>query len=357
MPQTAAPFALRPWGRLASTVVLGPVAAAWWASSPRRRARWIAISAVSLVGVVTLFGGGWPLLPATVESPRGILKWLVVAPLLGFALASVWARALGLVMSRRATRPPDGDGRIRHPGVVGAAGLVVPGLGLVLAQRSRPSGWLFGLTAPLAAAGLVLLHATWLWERRATSVTPGLSAPALETVFLAAAGIVATVGLVWLVQALEGVRRAAPSPSPRVSGLVSVGLLVAIAAFGIGFRPADVAARLGSTAGSFQRDGWRVVPLVLTEAAVRLDPATPDYLARAAGLHAALGRGEAAHACRDRLAERARDWSAAARQAGRPPRPSSSVAPATPAGQAAPAVQAVRAEVGSTWSRMDALFR
>jgi hypothetical protein len=142
------------------------------------------------------------------------------------------------------------------------------------------------------------------------------------------------------------VRRTA-RPSPLASGLVSAGLLAALVALAVGFRPATVADQLDRVAASLQEEGYRAAPLALSEVASRLDPATPVYLARAADLHAALGRGEAAQARRDRLAERARAWTAAAVDAGRPPDP------ATPVSEAAP----VHADAALAWTGVSTLYR
>ena len=331
----------RPWARLLSALLLGPVAAVRWLPTPPRRHRWLAISAVCLAAAVTLVGRGWPLLAGTVSSSGGVLKWLLIVPTLGFALAAVWARGLGLVMSSRSARFPEDLPWLRHPGVIGAAGIVLPGLGLLLTGHTRRGAWTFGLLAPLVAASLVLLHAPWLWAHRAVASKPGISGPALETVFLIAGAWVVVIAFAWIIQALDGLRRASPAPSPRVSGFVSAGLLAAWVGFGLGFRPADVAGRLDSVSANLERGGWRVVPLLLSESATRLDPATPRYLARTADLYVALGRGAAAHARRDLLAERARAWEATAARAGR------GAAVASP----------VRGGGPESWEQVAALFR
>jgi hypothetical protein len=83
--QTPVSAAPHPWGRLATALFLGPIAAVLWLPTPRGRIRWLAISAVCLAIAVTLAGTGWPFLPGTVESSKGVLKWLIIAPTLGFA--------------------------------------------------------------------------------------------------------------------------------------------------------------------------------------------------------------------------------------------------------------------------------
>lgn len=348
-PQTPVSVSSRPWGRLATALFLGPIAAVLWLPTPRGRTRWLAISGVCLAIVVTLVGTGWPFLAGTAESSKGVFKWLVVAPALGFAFASVWVRAFGLVMARRRAYLPAGIPWLRHPGVVGAAGLVVPGLGLLLAGCPRLGARMFGLLAPLAAAAIVLTHAPWLWALRAVAPNPGISGPGLETVFVSATGCVVVIALTWIFQALDGVRRAAPNPSPAVSGLVSASLLAALAVFSVCFRPADLADQLDSLGAKFQCDGWQVVPLLLSETASRLDPATPDYLARAAHLHSALGRYKAAGDRRDLLVERALAWTAAAESASREGR-GDATAPRNE-------VDPLWKEAETTWPRITRLFR
>jgi hypothetical protein len=348
-PQTPVSAPARPWGRLATALFLGPIAAVLWLPTPRGRVRWLAISAVCLAIVVTLAGTGWPFLPGIVESSRGVLKWLIIAPTLGFALASVWARAFGLVMTNRKARLSAGMPWLRNPSVVGAAGLVVPGLGLLLTGHPRRGAFMFGLLAPLAAVALVLAHAPWLWAHRAAASNPGISGPVLEALFLLATGCAVLIALVWVIQALDGIRQAAPTPSPVASGLVSVSLLAAIVMFSVGFRPVTVAEQLDSVGARLQLNGWRVVPLVLSETASRLDPATPEYLARAAKLHAALGQDKAARARRVLLAERARAWTTAAESAKRSRGTEGLALPNE--------VDPLWADAETTWSRIAVLFR
>jgi hypothetical protein len=165
------------------------------------------------------------------------------------------------------------------------------------------------MTGPLAVAVVVLAHWRLLVEHSRLVVPTGISDVSLEIVLIAAAGIAAVVLLNWIVQALDGARRVSTTRrSHAFADAVSVALLASIALFSTTFRPVSFAKSLGVVSAALHRDGLRVIPLGLAEAAARLDPASPGYLAHAALLNDELGMKDAARAKRDVLKRRMQEY-------------------------------------------------
>jgi hypothetical protein len=194
------------------------------------------------------------------------------------------------------------------PAAIAAIGLLVPGLGLMLSGRPRLAGWSFALVAPAAAAAVVLARWDWLWDRSRTPIPSGLSGPALESALIATIAVASTVAILWLVQALDGARRVTTSRSLVIADAASLALLASIAIFIAAFRPAAVAENLHATAVMLRVDGYRLIPLRLNEAAARLDPATPAYLAEAVELYGAVNMWEKAEQKRKDLETKANEY-------------------------------------------------
>jgi hypothetical protein len=114
--------------------------------------------------------------------------------------------------------------------------------------------------------------------------------------------------ILWLIQALDGARRVSSSRSLVVADTASLALLASLAVFAVAFRPASLALNLHSTAVTLRSDGYQLIPLGLNEAAVRLDPATPAYLAEAVELYGAVGMWDKAREKSRLLEERAKEY-------------------------------------------------
>ena len=91
---------------------------------------------------------------------------------------------------------------------------------------------------PAAAAVLVLANGQWLWSAAVASATPGLALTTIESIFIASLAVAACAALLWIVQALDGMRRASTDSSIAVSNSVSALLLVALVCGTVAIRPA-----------------------------------------------------------------------------------------------------------------------
>ena len=225
--------------------------------------------------------------------------WATSVAIVILLTATAWARAVAT--SEEAVRWPHG---LRRPGVVCAIGLVLPGLGLLIAGRRWKAAFAVWCAGLLIAAAVVLKHWRWL-----VGDAGGESAPvhsSIEWTLILAAGCTVLGLLAWLAAAFDGLR--VVSPNARSSGLadgLGLTLLVSLAVLVATFRPVTIARDLESAAEGMRRHGLRAAPLFLTEAASTLDPSAPDYLARAAALCDELGRRDEALAKRRLLKERA----------------------------------------------------
>jgi hypothetical protein len=238
----------------------------------------------------------------------GLTWWLLIVPTLVLVIGLVWARsvaAAGSLHNMTYSRCPR---RLRSPAAIAAAGLLVPGLGMMLVGRPRHAGWSFALAAPVAAAAVVITRWDWLWHRARTPIPAGVSGPTLEIILAATVAVATVAGILWIVQALDGARRVSSSRSLVVADTASVGLLMSLAIFSFAFRPATFAHNLHTTAVTLRLDGYRTIPLALNEAALRLDPASPAYLAEAAELYALLGKTDKSREMRRILEDRAFEY-------------------------------------------------
>jgi hypothetical protein len=280
--------------------LLGPLSSALWLRGPARVAWSVAgaLSALAVLGFLLradLFSVG------LASTPLGAAPWLVAVPSSLLALFLVWSRAVGAA-GRMSTAPE----RPRAPWLIGALGLLVPGLGHQLLGRPRRAARAFLLLGPLTASVAVMANWRWLWFRNLTADRPLLSAPALELVFVAAALAAAAAGAHWISEAVDGARCARPATSRSRQDVGGPALLAALILLLAAFRPPSAARCLDQAAVQLTMSGLTAVPLALSEAAARLDPSEPRYLARALRLDEAMGRDVAAVAKREILEARTR---------------------------------------------------
>jgi hypothetical protein len=287
--------------------VLGPVMAALWSTGKRRIAWWILGPGSVAAGVV--LAGLWPGFTTWLESiPNGVVVWLAVVAVVVLSAATAWARAIAAVSVARTVDSQRRSRWHRDPRVVAGFGLIVPGLGLTMAGRPRRAACAFWIAGPMAAAALVLVHRDWLWERGRSAVTAGISGNALEVVFIAAAGVAVAALVAWVVQALDGVRLVSERRSHAAADAASIVLLVSLVLLVATSRPASFARHLHSVSNTLRLDGYRLIPLGMCEAAARLDPVTPAYLADAAELNEAMGMNDAALDKRQVIERRAEEY-------------------------------------------------
>jgi hypothetical protein len=232
-------------------------------------------------------------LDAWVETTSfGLVWWLLIVPPLVLFIGLVWARSVAAAGCKHRVAFSRLPRRVRSSATIAAAGLLVPGLGLMLSGRPRYAGWAFALIAPLATAAVLFGRWHWLWHRARTPVPAGVSASTMEIILAVTVAVAAVAAFLWLLQALDGARRVSRSRSFAAADTASLALLMSLAVFSVAFRPATVARNLHGTAVALRLEGYRLIPLGLSETAVRLDPASPVYLAETAELYDLMGKPE-----------------------------------------------------------------
>lgn len=296
---TETPRGDKSWPIALRAYILGPVNLVLWPGG-KRRAAWAIVGAVAMVAVACLWIWWQPFSEIAARDGRGAVLWASSVALAVLLLATAWARAVAA--SAPVRRWPR---LLRRSIVVCAAGLALPGLGLLVAgrpSRSAAAVWFLGLTA-----AAIMVARQWLEIAPLVSGgTDGLTARTFEGVLMVAAGCMVVGAMAWLVQALDGLRlsSAVRRSSTTADGL-ALALVVSLTVLVATYRPTALASDLESAAVKLHSHGLRIIPLVLYESASRLDPGTPAYLAGAAQLHDELGSSETADARRELLRERA----------------------------------------------------
>ncbi|HSG28739.1 MAG TPA: hypothetical protein VLA34_09680, partial [Candidatus Krumholzibacterium sp.] len=250
----------RPWGVIAVvSVILSMAAIVMW----RRESFW-----------------------SSHDEPAGaILLTAAIVAVISGCLA--WSRAVILSGRHEGTRLRRSPGWMRRPLAAGIFGTVCPGMGLYAAGRSRQAAaalWMAGLTV---ISFIMISKSAWLWDFNTHAGAFAISPDRLEYV-LAGASLLAALGVVaWTVQALNGMRLAAPAKDRRPDpgkNWAAVALLASLAAFSIFFRPVMIAEALDAGASVAESRGMRIIPLHMSLVAARLDPSRPEYTVKAIGL-------------------------------------------------------------------------
>jgi len=294
----------RSWKPLVTAYLLGPVTVSRWVNGPKGVA-WAAAGALSVFVAFLLVVFHSRFDAWLGSSSNGVLAWFLIVPFVVTVMGLVWARSV-IAAGRRCpatlSRLPR---RLRSSAAITALGLLVPGLGLMLTGRVKRAGWAFALIIPAGVTAVALLRWPWLWNLNRSTINPGLSSVTLEVVLLATVAIAAVCALAWIVQALDGARRAGHRPSHVFADAAGATLIVSLVVFAVAFKPVSVARNLSASALPMRHDSYRLIPLAVTEAASWLDPANPVYIAEAAELYRALGNREKAREKRDILEQRA----------------------------------------------------
>jgi hypothetical protein len=296
---------VRSWWSLLAPTVLGPIAAAF-RSAGRARIAWAIAGGLPILGAIALLVFGPAIRSWVGMTPWGALAWLLLVGIGTIHTAFAWA--LGSHAATADNRRDAGPSWRDEPGHVGVFGFLFPGLGLRLAGCRRLAAAALGATILGVGAAVFVANTPWLWLRLRSGSPAGISGTAFEILLIGAVAVLAACSLVWIVQGLDGARRVARVRSPLLTDAVSAALLVAIAVFGLAFRPAGVAANLHTVASALDAQGFRVIPLALCETSARLDRASPVYLADAADLLDSLGQHEEAHLHRREIERRMTEY-------------------------------------------------
>ena len=236
------------------------------------------------------------------------LLWLFLACFASVAGFAAWARGVFLLGRHKGWLLRRLPAWVRHPGIAGIFGLVVPGFGLFIAEHPRRASCVIMTACSTAISALVLAQAPALWRLSQAAGPLAGQDYALEKIFLVMGAIAFLGALAWIVQALDGARLA----GYRMDGgaaqphgdWAAVALIMAIIGLLVTFKPSYVAETLDRFAVSMREDGLRVIPLYASYAAMRLDPSQPSHTVQAIEINEDLGKQDAAFALRRELAEK-----------------------------------------------------
>ncbi|MEZ4387024.1 MAG: hypothetical protein R3D98_05520 [Candidatus Krumholzibacteriia bacterium] len=305
-----------PW--LLSAYALGPFAVLLTGRRGRRRVRWAAALGAAAAAVAA--GWVWRQGPdALGGGDRALLIQGGSAALAAVVWLAAWC-AGAVAAARRCEEGPFARRARRRPVAAVVAGLVAPGLGLLLAGRRRRFAISLFAVGLGAVAGLLLLRRAagwWAWH----GADPGrlMSDLQLEQAYLVLAGVAGVGALAWLVSALEAGRLAAGTPAVRaIAGAdrIPAAFLIALVALACWFRPLDAARGLDGLTTALADGGLRLAPLWTARAAAALAPGDPVIELRIAERQLALGRVNAAAATRQRVQRRWQLFARADRRLG-----------------------------------------
>lgn len=238
------------------------------------------------------------------------LAWFAgVGAVTAFTFAA-WSRAVFLAGWDARFFPERLSFLLTNPVVTLIAGLVTPGCGLLLHNAPRRAAWTLWNAGVAVMGVLAVVYSTLLWESNAASTSGQLAPRTLEYVFLGALALAALGVLVWIGSALEGARLAANRSGHGMQGRgewLVAGVLVALVAVSVTFRPAAMARELDRASGRWQAVGMEILPVLGATAATKLDPAQPTHALRLAALHDQRGNTRAAASIRSELDAR---WTA-----------------------------------------------
>ena len=272
----------------------------------REETFWVVLAFLSSILATFLFARSGELFAAPRGTGIAFVIWLSVACLAALMGFATWARAVYLLGRHKGHLLRKLPASLRHPGSAGVLGLVIPGFGLYASEYPKRAAFVIASICASVISVLVLRQAPDLWRlsRAGIRVQHG---DVLERIFVVMGAIAAFGALVWIFQALDGMRLAGDrgENAARPNGdMAAVALVLAIAALVVTFKPARVAETLDRFAVSMKEDGLRIIPLAATQAAMRLDPSRPEYAMQAIELNEALGRTFAALDLRYNLEER-----------------------------------------------------
>lgn len=296
------------WARVLRAYILGPIALVLWPKG-RHRFAWAVLGAGSVTAVALLLSS-WSSYAAGLQTvSNGVFLWIVTVSMVILTTATAWSHAVAMAVLDHPTLVSDSSRKLRHPCTVGALGMIFPGLGLLMAGCFRRAACLLWTTGPLLAAAAILANSRWLWVRSQSPVPAGVSGTTLEIVFIASTGVAVLLLFTLIVQALDGARRFSIAPrSSAGADAVGVALLFVLGLFVTTFRPVSFGQTLGETSVALHRDGFRLIPLGLSEAAAQLDPATPVHLENAAVINDELGMEGSAQAKREIIKRRMEEY-------------------------------------------------
>ena len=286
----------------ALTYLLGPLAVVITPRGRRRRSLLaLAGVAVGATLILALFGFGRIV---QVDRPWTAWLWIGLATTAVVGGFTAWARAIQIVGREGIPHVNKMPHWLRRSGVISTLGLVAPGSGLLIAGRAGQAGLSLWLLWPAVLAAVILANALGLWRHHLDGAWLANSGPALETMFLAAAAVLAVGFLGYIAQALEGVRQVLVEPGlkTRVKGdYYAVAVVAAVVVFVVAANPARMAHQIGLGGEVLREEGLQLIPLQMSLASARLDPSRPEYVMQAVELYEQMGEREQAASLRAEL--------------------------------------------------------
>jgi hypothetical protein len=246
-----------------------------------------------------------------------IFLWLMTTALIVLTGVTVWSRGIFLVGNRIVSSGFRLTRRLRTPWATAVLGFVLPGLGFILIGSPLRAACALWLVSPLIGSVLVMARAPWLWSWNQSAGPYGMSSNTLEALILTTVAVALLGGLAWVLQALVAARDIVNrNIGFRASegSLIAAALLIALIALGALVDPVSLAEELDYYALALHGEGFRVTPLYLSFAAVKLDPSRPVYELHAVDLHESMGRHQTASRMRNELDERMKPYVMTLRQ-------------------------------------------
>lgn len=273
----------------------------------RRSRPWVAAAILSiLLGLLTLLR--WEaVVSATAVGSRDAVALLFAACVSAIGMAAVWARGVFLIGRQEGARVRRIPDLLKRPAGTGILGAVMPGIGLLISGRSRHAAAVLWMVCLSLVSALVLSQADWLWRFNRQAGALATAPRTLEYLFIGLA-VGALLGAVsWVAQAIDGMRTSAKgnghAAAIRTGTAVAV-LCVALAVAGFALEGRDLAVSLDDAAAALHEEGLEIVPLVMIEGAMRLDPSQPAFTAHAIALYESVGMTGSALVLRRALVER-----------------------------------------------------
>ncbi len=243
--------------------------------------------------ILDIIGKGWPLWP-----------WAAAGAVVMVTVFSVWARTAYLTCLNQGVPQHKLPGPFRRAWAIGIAGLIAPGLGLLLAGCARRGAAVLWLAWPVVSAALLLVGGSQIWIRNQGSGGVSIHPHVLENILMVSF-LVLLAGMVgWLAQALEGARQMMGEPGIRLrmrGDWYAAALVVVLVTLAFASDPAGLARQLDSAGVILGEKGFQAIPLQLAETAHRLDPGSSEYAVRAIALNEKLGRRDRALHLRQKL--------------------------------------------------------
>ncbi len=254
----------------------------------------LAVFTAGLVGRLDTAGGGAWVIPA----------WLASAAVGVITGVAAWSRGLVLAGRRSRTASKVFPRFAQCPWGAGMLGMALPGFGLYSNGRRGRAAAAVWPVAFIALSAIILCYSSQLWDSLAGAESYGYGGRFLEYIFMSAAALGFLGVVFWIFQSLDGARLAGQGAAGNIrrgGDIAAVMLLISLIAFGSMFQKDYVAETLHGKAGDLFDEGYRVIPVYIESAAVKVDPSRPEYSVKLMEFYEGVNDIEKARAVRAEL--------------------------------------------------------